>query len=484
MGRVLVVSHVTPPAKRGTATFPARPHQAKGTLDLVLLAAASETSGASDALVNLAVVLFFVLLGGFFAAAEIALISLRESRLAQLRESRPRKAQRVDRLVSQPNRLLAAVQVGVTLAGFISAGFGAARIAPSLEPALTSIGMSDAVAAGVAFLLVTVVIAYLSLVLGELVPKRMALQRADSMALVVAGPVDFIARLFRPFIWLLSVSTNLVVRMLGGDPAVGRDQMTSEELRGLVASHEEFTQTERALIDDVFNAGKRELREVMIPRTEVEFLPEDMPLFRAVEHVRDLPYSRYPVVGRSPDEVLGFVHVRDLLALSQSRSSVRLGDITRDVARLPGSKLVLPALSELRQSGIHLAIVVDEYGGTDGIVTLEDLVEEVIGDIRDEFDDETEPPQPVTATLSSPREVDGLMNLEDFAEATGIALPNGPYETVAGWLIATLGVLPPLGAVAEIEGHRFEVVALDGRRIERILVTPAAPTRELTGSEA
>ena len=260
--------------------------------------------------------------------------------------------------------------------------------------------------------------------------------------------------------------------------------MTSEELRGLVASHEEFTQTERALIDDVFSAGKRELREVMIPRTEVEFLPEDMPLFKAVEHVRDLPYSRYPVVGRSPDEVLGFVHVRDLLALSQSRSSVRLGDITRDVARLPGSKLVLPALSELRQSGIHLAIVVDEYGGTDGIVTLEDLVEEVIGDIRDEFDDETEPPQPVSATLLSPREVDGLMNLEDFAEATGIELPNGPYETVAGWLVATLGVLPPLGAVAEMEGHRFEVVALDGRRVERILITPAAPAKELTGTEA
>lgn len=433
---------------------------------------------------NSAFVLFFVLLGGVFAAAEIALISVRESRLVQLRETRPKKAQQVERLVSQPNRLLAAVQVGVTLAGFISAGFGAARIAPSLEPALTSVGLSEGVAAGVAFLLVTVVIAYLSLVLGELVPKRLALQRADAMALALAGPVDFIARIFRPFIWMLSVSTNLVVRMLGGDPTVGRDRMTSEELRGLVASHEEFTPTERALIDDVFSAGQRELREVMIPRTEVEFLPEAMPIFRAVEHVRDLPFSRYPVVGRSPDEVLGFVHVRDLLALSQSRSSVRLGDISREVARLPGSKLVLPALSELRQSGIHLAIVVDEYGGTDGIVTLEDLVEEVIGDIRDEFDDEAVPPPPVTATLSSAREVDGLMNLEDFAEATGIALPNGPYETVAGWLIATLGVLPELGSTAEFEGHGFEVVALDGRRVERILVTPAAPPAEPSGPTA
>jgi putative hemolysin len=444
----------------------------------VIVAAASGSATPVDALVNVAVVLFFVLLGGFFAAAEIALISLRESRLEQLRETKPKKAERVGRLVSQPNRLLAAVQVGVTLAGFISAGFGAAQIAPSLEPALASLGMSQGLAAGIAFVLVTVVIAYLSLVLGELAPKRLALQRADTVALVVAGPVDMMARVFRPFIWLLSVSTNAVVRMLGGDPAVGRDQISGEELRGLVASHEEFTATERALIQDVFDAGTRELREVMIPRTEVEFLPETMPVFRAVDQVRDLPYSRYPVAGRSPDEIVGFVHVRDLLALAPDRSTVRLADIARDVARLPGSKAVLPALSELRQSGTHLAIVVDEYGGTDGIVTLEDLVEEVIGDIRDEFDEAGEPAEPHTATLTQPRQVDGLINLDDFAEATGIELPAGPYETVAGWLIASLGALPSIAATADFQGHRFEVMALDGRRIDRILVTPIHTQRD------
>jgi putative hemolysin len=441
----------------------------------MLLATATSANEAVGALINVGVVLFFVLLGGFFAAAEIALISVRESRLAQLRETKPKKAERVSRLVAQPNRLLAAVQVGVTLAGFISAGFGAAQIAPSLEPALQALGMSQGLAAGIAFVLVTVVIAYLSLVLGELVPKRLALQRADSMALVVAGPVDVMARLFRPFIWLLSVSTNAVVRLLGGDPAVGREQMSGEELRGLVASHEEFTPTERALIDDVFSAGTRELREVMIPRTEVEFLPETMPVFRAVEHVRDQPFSRYPVMGRSPDEVVGFVHVRDLLALAQTRSTVRLGDIARDVARMPGSKAVLPAMSEMRQSGTHLAIVVDEYGGTDGIVTLEDLVEEVIGDIRDEFDAAGEAPEEPAAVLLQPREVEGLINLDDFAEATGIELPDGPYETVAGWLIASRGSLPSVGATAEFEGHRFEVVALDGRRVDRIRVSPRAP---------
>ena len=365
---------------------------------------------------ELAVVLFFVLLGGFFAAAEIALISLRESRIEVLRQIRPKQGERVARLVANPNRLLAAVQVGVTIAGFLSAGFGAAQIAPNLAGPLETAGLSPAIAGGVAFIAVTLFIAYLSLVLGELVPKRLALQRAESIALAVAGPVDFVARVFRPFIWLLSVSTDALVRVLGGDPHTARDRISSEELRGLVATHEEFSRDERELIDDVFSAGRRELREVMIPRTEVEFLPEDMPAFRAVELVSALPYSRYPIMRDSPDEVIGFVHVRDLLAPAVSRSGVRLGDLTRTVAQLPGSKPVLAPLSEMRHGGFHLAIVVDEYGGTDGIVTLEDLVEEVIGDIRDEFDVAVAAGAAPRSLSAGDRLVDGLTNLEDFAD--------------------------------------------------------------------
>jgi putative hemolysin len=213
----------------------------------------------------------------------------------------------------------------------------------------------------------------------------------------------------------------------------------------------------------------------MIPRTEVEFLSEDTPVFRAVEQVAALPYSRYPVLGESADDVLGFVHVRDLLAPALRARGIRLGDITREVARFPGSKLVLPAMAEMREAGMHLAIVVDEYGGTDGIVTLEDLVEEVVGDIRDEFDAAAAVPLPAAPALPSAREVEGLMNLEDFADSTGIELPEGPYETVAGWFVATFGALPSVGDAAMLEGNRFEVLALDGRRIDRILVTPGAP---------
>lgn len=435
--------------------------------------AATTTSTVIDwqaILGNVAVVLFFVLLGGFFAAAEIALISLRESRVRALQEKNPRRGGRVAALVSDPNRFLAAVQVGVTMAGFVSAGFGASQIAPQFAPWLESLGLSSGLAGSLSFIAITIVIAYLSLVLGELVPKRLALQRAEGTALLLAGPVDLLATLSKPFIWFLSVSTNVVVRLLGGDPEVGREQMSGEELRGLVATHEEFTATERELIDDVFNAGKRELREVMIPRTEVEFLAQDTPVFRAVEHVSNQPFSRYPVIGDSADDVLGFVHVRDLLAPAIRQRSVRVGELLRDVIRFPGSKVVLSALSDMRKEGIHLAIVVDEYGGTDGIVTLEDLVEEVIGDIRDEFD-EADEPRPIP-TLSDVIGIDGLTNLEDFADETGITLPDGPYETVAGWLIASVGAVPEVGQSASFDGYTFTVSALDGRRIERIVITP------------
>jgi putative hemolysin len=187
--------------------------------------------------------------------------------------------------------------------------------------------------------------------------------------------------------------------------------------------------------------------------------------------VVERPFSRYPVIGRGPDDVIGVVHVRDLLAPAVRQRGLHVGELARDVARLPGSLRVLPAMNELRQSGLHLAIVEDEYGGTDGIVTLEDLVEEVVGDIRDEFDlagDQARAPASITESL----ELDALMNLEDFADATGIALPEGPYETVAGWFVAATGRLPSVGDRAELDGMRFEVVRLDGRRIQRILVSP------------
>jgi putative hemolysin len=234
--------------------------------------------------------------------------------------------------------------------------------------------------------LVTLVISYFSLVFSELAPKRLALQRPEGVSMAFAPTLDRIATLSRPVIWLLSKSTDAVVRLLGGDPGSQRETITEEELRGMVAAHESLTKDERKLIDDVFAAGERQLREVMLPRTEVAFLDASMTLSRAITQTAEQPHSRYPVAGSSQDDVLGFLHVRDLMVPAAKARGMRVADVVREVKLLPGSKRVLPAMSEMRRERHHMAIVVDEYGGTAGIVTLEDLIEEVIGDIRDEYD--------------------------------------------------------------------------------------------------
>ena len=425
----------------------------------------------SDLVVNCLVVLFFVLLGGFFAAAELALVSLRESQIQRL-GGQGRRGRRLLALAGEPNRFLAAGQVAVTLAGFISAGFGAAQIAPSLEQVLTGWGMAAAWADPIAFIFVTVVIAYVSLVLGELVPKRIALQRVEKVALFVAAPVDFVAKVFRPFIWSLSISTNFVVRLFGIDPNAAKEQISGAELRDLVAAHTDLTLEERELIDDVFAAGDRELREVMVPRTEVDFMDAEMPVFEAVKVIREQPHSRYPVIRDSTDDVIGFVHVRDILDPDVADRSIRVGTLVREISAFPGTNAVLSTLTEMRRLRQHLSIVVDEYGGTAGIVSLEDLVEELIGDIKDEYDVITRHDE---VKIHGVITVDGLLNLEDFEDETGLHLPDGPYETVAGFLVARLGSLPQVGVMIESEGHRFEVTELDGRRVARVRVTSIEP---------
>jgi putative hemolysin len=426
----------------------------------------------SDVWLNIVMVVVFVLIGGAFSGAEIALVSLRESQVRAMGENGGRRGKAVQRLLSDPNRFLAAVQVGVTLAGFFSAAFGASTLSQPFADWLVRLGMREGLAGTLAFVLVTIAISYLSLVVGELTPKRLALQRAEGFSLLVAAPLNAIAKLSRPVIWLLSASTNVLVRLLGGDPKASGESISQEELRDLVTAHESLSSDERRLIGEVFRAGDREVREVMTPRTEVDFLEASMTASRAAKQVSDSSHSRYPVVGRDEDDVLGFVHVRDLfLPNHPAGRAATVGDLVREVKRLPGTAGVLIALSEMRRENQHLAIVVDEYGGTDGIVTLEDLIEEVIGEIYDEYDEDVagegdERPD-------GPHEVDGLLNLDDFREVTGLQLPEGPYETVAGYVLAELGRLPVVGDSVEAEGRTLTVLELDGRRIARISVSRA-----------
>ena len=414
-------------------------------------------------------VLAVILIGGFFAAAEMALVSLREGQVRSL-SRRGKRGQRAAKLAQDPNRFLSSVQIGVTLATLLSGAFGAALLSDKLSDWLTNY-MPRGVAGPVALIAITLVISFFTLIFGELAPKRLALQRAERVSYVAGPVVDRLATMARPLVWLLSKCTNAVVQLLGGDPRSARGVMTDEELRDLVAGHQALSPDERHIVGEVFDAGKRQIREVLVPRTEVEFLPASMPLADAIASTEHARYSRFPVYQESYDDVIGFVHTRDLL--NRDASEARLvGEVCRPVKFLPISKMVLSALSEMRKDRAHLAIVVDEYGGTAGIVTLEDLVEELIGEIQDEYDEEASHPRQLHG---GEVEVDGLLNLDEFGEQTGVELPEGPYETVAGYLLAALGHLPENGESAEVAGRKLTVTQLDGRRIARVLVSPKAP---------
>lgn len=429
---------------------------------------------------DIIIVLVIVLIGGFFASAEMALVSLREGQVRNLTE-RGRRGARAARLASDPNRFLSTVQIGTTLATLVSGAYGADTLATALRTWLVGQNMSSALAGPLAFAVVTICITYFTLVFSELVPKRIALQRTVPVALLAGPPLDRIAALARPVVWLLSMSVNVVVTLLGADPRAGRAVMTEQEVRELVTGTQTLSPDERRIVSEVFDAGKRQIREVLLPRTEVEFLAAGTNVGEAARIAASVPYSRLPVYQGSYDNVIGFVHIRDLLGPGAPDRSAAVDQVVRPVKFLPISKTVLSALSEMRRERAHLAIVADEYGGTAGIVTLEDLVEELIGDIRDEYDI-TE--AQATKLRGGEVDVDGLLNLDEFAEQTGIRLPEGPYETVAGYVLAALGELPSPGDAVAVPGYTITVTEMDGRRIARLRVKPVPrPTPEPVAPE-
>lgn len=424
----------------------------------------------SNTLLNALLVLVFVLVGGVFAGTEMAIVNLREGQIKRIEESGASGA-KTAKLVRNPNLFLSAVQIGVTLAGFFSSAYGASTLAPDLAPLLVNIGVPEGTADTLALIGMTLVIAYLSLVLGELAPKRLAMQRAVGFTRVLAPPLNLFAKLMRPVIWLLSVSTNFVVKLVGGDPDATTEEYTAAELRQLVQDTPDLHQEHRKILSDAFTAGDRLIEEVKQPRTDVEFLPESMPLSAAGRIVRNLPYTRYPVYRESVDDVIGFVHIRDLLTHEGSGEEI-IGVLTRPILGLPGSKKILPTLTQMRREGHHIALVVDEYGGTDGIVTLEDLVEELVGEIYDEYDDERADSSTAhTLDLGGAVELDGGLIIEEASTQIGGDLPDdGHYETLAGLVLDRLGKLPNSGDAVEVEGFRIEVITMASHRIERVRI--------------
>lgn len=419
---------------------------------------------------NILLIFVFLLLGSVFAGTELALVSLRGSQIDQM-EQEDARGKRVAQIARDPNTFLSTVQIGVTLSGFLSASFGESSISPYIVPIVESWGVPTSVAAPLTTIVLTLIISYCSIVISELVPKRIAMQRNEQIARAVVPAIHVFAKVCKPIIWLIGKNTNIIVRLLGFDPNETDSEVSDEELRVLVNTNTNLSKDERTILDDVFDASETIVAEVMRPRADVVFLDGDMPIEKAAAYVREMPYSRYPVTGKDFDDVLGFVHVRDLLDIRDPEAKT-VADVTREGISLPGTSKLLPSLELLRKRGIHLAVVIDEYGGTDGIVTLEDMTEELVGDIRDEYDLPEEKGGERTeraAFVNGVATIEGGMTIEDFADLTGIELEDGPYETVAGYFLAHTGKMGEIGDVLlSDDGYDMTVTQVDGRRIETL----------------
>ncbi|WP_094730472.1 hemolysin family protein [Bifidobacterium hapali] len=432
---------------------------------------------------NILLIFVFLLLGSVFSGTELALVSLRGSQIDQMEQEDARGA-RVAKIARDPNTFLSTVQIGVTLCGFLSASFGESSISPYITPIVESWGVPAHIAAPLTTITLTLIISYCSIVISEMVPKRIAMQRTEQIARAVVPAIDIFATICRPIIWLIGKNTNGIVRLLGFDPNETESEVSDDELRVLVNTNSSLSKDERMILDDVFDASETIVAEVMRPRADVVFLDGSQSIADAAAYVREMPYSRYPVTGKDFDDVIGFVHVRDLLDVRDPNAKT-VADVTREGISLPGTSKLLPSLSLLRKRGIHLAVVIDEYGGTDGIVTLEDMTEELVGDIRDEYDLPEESGKSgadgKSAFVNGVATVDGGMTIEDFDDLTGIELEDGPYETVAGYFLAKTGKMGEVGEVLHSDdGYDMVITKVDGRRIETIEVrkadTPAATT--------
>ncbi|MGH9039880.1 MAG: hemolysin family protein [Acidimicrobiia bacterium] len=412
---------------------------------------------------DLALIAALILVNAAFAGTELAIVSLREGQLRRLAREGGERGRRVAHLAQEPTRFLATIQIGITLAGFLASATAAVSLSEPLEERLDFLGEA---AAPAAIVLVTFILTFFTLVLGELAPKRVAMQRAERWAVMAARPVGFLAALARPVVWLLSRATDLAVRIMGGDPrAVGED-IPSEEVRDL-AARLAFSPLQRQIIDAAFEIAERTVRDILVPRPRVLALQVDLPAREARRQLRAQGHSRAPVYTEDLDDADGVVHIRDLADFEG-----RVGEAASAALVLPETVGALEALRQLQLKRQSLALVVNEYGGTEGIITVEDLLEELVGEIYDEADRDVRgvERQPDGTTI-----LPGSFPMHDLVDLD-VELPESEaYSTVAGLVLDQLGHLPKPGEALTVDSWRIEVLAVDGRAIRRVRLRPVPP---------
>jgi putative hemolysin len=421
-------------------------------------------------ILRILLILLFVLGNALFVAGEYALVSARRSRLQERAEAGSRGARAALRLMDTPVVFISTVQVGITVFGIAMGAVGTPLLEGYFDPV---------VAAGIAFAFAFLILTYLSVVLGELVPKAIALQRAELLAVWLAPPIELLARIAKPIVWLLQLSAHAIARVFGVEPSPsGVMAHTEEDIRMIVAEGRQSGGVERVeeeLIYKVFDFADKEAHDVMVPRPEVVMISVDLPAQECLDAIVDSPYTRYPAYRNSVDEIVGILHVRDLFKALYDRGidNVDVEGLLRTPYYVPETKDLASLLAEFRKTNQHMAIVVDEYGSTQGIVTLEDLLEEIVGEIEDEYD---LPDESLRRLDERTVRVDGTFPIDDFNEQFQTELPQEDYHTLAGFVFGALGRAPEEGDEVLWNGLRFGVVEVDGARIEALDVEflPAA----------
>jgi len=421
---------------------------------------------------KIVILLFLVFLNAFFAASEIAIITFNDNKMKKLASEGSKKAKILLKLCSNSSRFLATIQVGVTVSGFMASAVAAESFASILVAKMVRLGFSEAVIAPVALFAVTIIIAFVSLVFGELVPKRIAMLKAEKLSFMVCYPLFFIAKIFRPFIALLSLVTNGMLRLFGIDPNEQNVSVTEEEIRMMVDVGEEkgvIEEDEKDMINNIFEFNDTTVDEIMTHRTELVSIEIEESLKDAIALARDNGYSRIPVYEEDVDTIRGVLYAKDLLKYVGRTipKELKIESLMRKAYFVPEGKPCSDLFDEFKIKKIQLAIVVDEYGGTSGIITMEDLLEAIVGNIQDEYDNEEDEILELSDTEFF---IDGATLLVDVCDMLEVKLPEGDYDTVAGLLVSEIGRIPDEGETVELEigDVKFTVLEVYDNRIAKI----------------
>jgi putative hemolysin len=431
-------------------------------------------------LTEILVLLVLIILNAFFAASEIALISLNDNKIKLLAESGDKKAKMLQNLLSEPSRFLATIQIGITLAGFLASAFAAGSFAGKLAEVLVELGVpvTRALLETISVVIITLILSYFTLVLGELVPKRLALQKAEAIAYAAVMPLTILSKITSPFVKLLTLSMNVIVRLFGVDPNAENENVTEEEIRMMIDVGKEkgtIQDIEKVMINNIFELDNKTVSDIMTHRTNIVAIPIDITLQETAQIVNVEKYTRFPVYEENIDHIIGVLHVKDLIQFVENCEENRfnLRELIREPYYVLESIRIDHLFKEMQKHNIHMAIAVDEYGGTDGIVTIEDLIEEIVGNIFDEHDELDFNEEDIIKLDENTYLIPGTTNLYEVEDILKVELPIKEFDTLSGFVIGQLGYIP-IGddhPSVEYQNITFAVEEMDELRIMKVRVT-------------